>query len=564
MTATAERSAAANVNRDTARLSLAQFIRKGWNSVFTGPFRGGWHIDAIAEHLQAVSMGQIRRLLLIVPPQCSKSVIAGTFWPAWEWTTKPQIRWLFASNSEELALQESMRCRRLVTSEWYRNEFGIPWTMRPDQDTKSHFANTFEGERIAMGFSANVTGQKGNRLVIDDANDAQKVHSEAERKRVNRKFDNGFSDRHIDLNNDPTVVVGQRTHFNDLLGHLLAIGGWDVFHLREEFLPEKRTRWPVMVPLFDPKKGRVEFHRTDPRQFKGELLRPDDFGPSVVRERRRTNLMAYQAKHQGDPRTADGMRFKREWFKQSRWKLAEDGVHIVLQRGEERYTVHPFGVLHRRERYGIVDPSVSKEVTADYMVISTWIITERCDLIWYACSRQRAEIPDQPGILEAEYRAQQHEWCGIEATFGNRALFQFAMRTNLNVRSLDPKQRKKLERAAPAMILCESGRVWLPDQQTARQVGFPLLEVEDEIFSFTGDEEQDEYDDITDTLSYAAEHFLGVDTGGGPNQGPIFITGTPSPGVNMNPNRPNDGTGVPNQPPPGPFSGQPRSRPGTL
>jgi len=232
------------ITRVGAQHSLYRFIRKAWHAVEAAPYRDGWHIGAMAEHLQAVAEGQIKRLLIIVPPQTSKSILCGTFWPAWEWTFQPHKRWLFASNSEDLARAESIRCRKLIESDWYRNTFGIPWELAADKNTVGHYANTTGGERIAKGFGANFTGLKANRVVVDDANDAEKVHSEAERRRVNRKFDNAISDRHLDLNNDPTVIVGQRTHYNDLIGHVMSQGGWHVLHLREQFIPERRTSWP--------------------------------------------------------------------------------------------------------------------------------------------------------------------------------------------------------------------------------------------------------------------------------------------------------------------------------
>lgn len=506
--------------RQSYQMSLARFIRDGWQAVEGRSYRHGWHIDAMAEHLEAVSRGQIKRLLVIVPPQCSKSIIAGTFWPAWEWTFSPFIRWLYASNSDDLAREESLRCRRLIESDWYRQTFGIQWELQDDQNTTDYYQNTAGGARRALGFNAAFTGKKGDRLVIDDANDAEKVYSEAERRRVNRKFDNAISDRHIDLNNDPTVIIGQRVHVNDLIGHVMSQGGWQVLHLREEFIPEKRTKWAVPCHLRGP-DGKTSIYTSDPRQRKGELLRPLDFGPKKVRERRRANLMGYQAKHQGDPRSAEGFRFKAAWFKA--WRFAADMQHIELEDATGVYRVLPMGALNVRERFGICDPAASKKTAADYTVISTFLITARCDLVWLGCRRQRAELPEQPAMLEDEYRKWKMQWVGVEAVFANRFLAQFAYRQRMVTRDLNPHGLDKLAHATSAIALAESGRIWIPDPMAARLVGFPLLDAIDELTSFTGDDQQDEHDDVVDTLSYGVDHFNMVDTGGQASAAPSFI-----------------------------------------
>lgn len=512
--------AAARFTRQTCQYSLRRFMVEGWKEVEGGRYKHNWHIDAMAEHLEAVSLGQIQRLLIIVPPQTTKSVLSGTYWPAWEWTFRPELRWLYTSNNAELAEEESLRCRRLIESEWYRQTFAIPWDLEDDKNTQAYYQNTYGGSRRALGFSAMFTGKKGNRIVVDDPNDAEKVYSEAERRRVNRKFDNAISDRLIDLVNDPIVIIGQRVHINDLIGHVDSQGGWYKLHIREEYIPDVPGR-PAVNTFPVPFHYKGKKYRSDPRKKPGQMLRPKGFGQQQIFQRRRSNLQGYLAKHQGDPRSMEGKQFKASWFRQ--WRFDADLQHILLEDESGSYRVLPLGGFNVRERFGIVDPASSKKTAADFWVCSTFLITQRCDFVWLGCRRDKFLLPDQPRHLIEEYIRHKMMWVGVEEVMSNQFLGQAARKTNMIVRHLDPKGMDKLGRAVPAIVLAESGRIWLPNPHAAALTGFPLLDVLDEVTAFTGDEEQDLHDDIVDTLSYGVDHFNMVDTAGAPGALPGFI-----------------------------------------
>src|SRR5271167_1115067 len=96
-------------------LELGEFVRQAWPIIEPStPFVAGWHIDAIIEHLEAVSYGQIRNLLINVPPRHMKSLLVSVFWPAWEWTRFPERRFLYSSYAAQLSIRDSVKCRRLI------------------------------------------------------------------------------------------------------------------------------------------------------------------------------------------------------------------------------------------------------------------------------------------------------------------------------------------------------------------------------------------------------------------------------------------------------------------
>ena len=95
--------------------TLYGFVEEAWPVLEPEtPFVGGWAVRAICDHLEAVSAGRIRHLLINIPPGFAKSLIVSVFWPAWEWGPNgtPSMRILAASYEEGLAIRDNTRMRR--------------------------------------------------------------------------------------------------------------------------------------------------------------------------------------------------------------------------------------------------------------------------------------------------------------------------------------------------------------------------------------------------------------------------------------------------------------------
>src|SRR5260370_3425335 len=104
---------------------LREFVNQAWLIVEPStPFFPGWHIDAIIEHLEAITRGQLRNLLINVPPRHMKSLLVSVFWPAWEWILYPERRWLYSSYGAQLSIRDSLKCLRLIESPWYQRLWG--------------------------------------------------------------------------------------------------------------------------------------------------------------------------------------------------------------------------------------------------------------------------------------------------------------------------------------------------------------------------------------------------------------------------------------------------------
>src|SRR5262249_21367700 len=116
---------------EQARRSFKEFVIQAWHVLEPNTeLVPGVHIDAICANLQAVTEGRISNLIINVPPGHAKSLLVCVFWPAWVWISNPEARWLFASYREPLAVRDSLKCRRLIESDWYQQRWDSRYQLR--------------------------------------------------------------------------------------------------------------------------------------------------------------------------------------------------------------------------------------------------------------------------------------------------------------------------------------------------------------------------------------------------------------------------------------------------
>lgn len=353
--------------------SLRRFLPVAWPVIEPSPFKANWHIDCICEHLEAVSLRQIMRLIINIPPRHMKSLGVAVVWPAWEWLSNPETRFLFASYAQQLSKRDSVKCRRLVESMGGRREdgtlierigyqgvlklLGHDWTLAGDQNEKLRFENTASGYRLATSVGGTATGEGGDILVIDDPHKADEVDTETGIQRQNALdwMDGTLSSRLNDPRTGRVVVVMQRLHENDVTGHLLDQGGYHHLCLPAEYDPSHPFVYPDHVDL----PGRVEqvpvrdengeiltdeqgepvttpdviAARTlpgDPRTEDGELLWPGHFGPDELAElKRRMGSYRSAGQLQQLPAPPEGGIFKTAWWRYfpPDWLACDPGEH---------------------------------------------------------------------------------------------------------------------------------------------------------------------------------------------------------------------------------------------
>ncbi len=285
--------------------SLREYIQQAWAIIEPGTaFTPGWHIDAIAAHLEAVSRGEIRKLLINMPPRHMKSLAVSVFWPTWEWIRRPELGWLFASYAMSLAVRDSVKCRRIIESTWYQRRWGEAYQLTGDQNVKSRYDNTKMGYRISLSVDSAVTGEGGDRLVVDDPHNVREAESDAVRNATLAWWKESWSTRINDPRSATKVVVMQRVHEEDLSGYLLAEeGDWEHLCLPAEYEPKAQ----ILV-------SKIGWQ--DPRTEPGDLLWPERFGPKELADLKKT-LGSYGAagQLQQRPSPAGGGMLKRFWWR---------------------------------------------------------------------------------------------------------------------------------------------------------------------------------------------------------------------------------------------------------
>src|SRR5829696_8123380 len=193
-------------------------------------FVPNWHLDAITYALSQVASGKINRLIITVPPRHLKSICASVCFPAFLLGHDPTRRIVCVSYSEPLAKKHANDSRALMRSPMYRRLF--PGTrISGEKDTELEFMTTARGFRLATSVGGTLTGRGGNLIIIDDPMKPADAYSESAREQVKQWYGNTLLSRLDNKAKDPIIVVMQRLHVDDLVGHVLEQSGWTVVNL---------------------------------------------------------------------------------------------------------------------------------------------------------------------------------------------------------------------------------------------------------------------------------------------------------------------------------------------
>ncbi len=206
------------------RSSFSLFVERCFRQLHPGvPYYANWHIDMLAGDLEGVRAGRTRRLIVNLPPRHLKSVIASIAFPAWCLGHDPSLQIMCVSYAQDLADKLSRDCRRIMEADWYQSLF--PGTrLSPQRNAVGEFTTTSLGSRFATSVGGVVTGRGADLIIIDDPAKPDEAYSETQRRAVNDWFDRTLISR---LNNKQTgaiLLIMQRLHEDDLVGHLLAVG----------------------------------------------------------------------------------------------------------------------------------------------------------------------------------------------------------------------------------------------------------------------------------------------------------------------------------------------------
>ena len=470
--------------RRRAGASLYEFVKQSWHVMEPGvPFVPSWHIEAICEHLEAVSCGDIQRLLINIPPRHSKSTIVSVAWCAWEWIAQPEQKFLAASYSGTLSIRDNLKARRLIQSPWYQERFGHMFELSGDQNAKQRFENDKTGYRIATSVGGTATGEGGSRLILDDPHGAQDAQSDTMRSTALEWFDMVWSTRLNNPKTDAMVTVMQRLHEKDISGHILEdIGGWE----------------HICIPAeWDGKKRSTVLGSYDPRKVKGELICPDRFGEAeITKLKQLLGTYGSSGQLQQDPSPTEGGILATKHFEL--WPAATrlPQFEYILQSYDtaftERTTGDPtactvWGVFtHRGQRNAMMLDAWDEHLSYPDLrarVIRDWTSQYGADASAKAGMPTKGRRPDR--LL-------------VEAKASGQSLLQDLRLAKVPAVGYNPGQADKVSRAHQAAPTLELGLLWIPESTKnpgqpvswaatfLKQIAkFPVAEHDDYVDTFT-------------------------------------------------------------------------------
>lgn len=331
------------------------------------PFSDNWHLQLIAAKLEACRLGQCRRLIINVPPRSMKSIAASVAFPAWLLGHQPSARIICASYGQDLASKHALDTRIVMEDPFYTEIF--PGTrISAKKQVTSDFITTAQGGRMATSVGGVLTGRGADYLIIDDPLKPDEAVSEVRRQSVNDWFDNTLLSR---LDNKATgviIVIMQRLHLDDLVGHVIEQGGWEVLSLPAIAVEEETHR--IWTPY-------GAYTQVRPA---GQALHPErESLESLDIMRRAMGEYAFAGQYQQDPVPLGGGMVKLDWLLPYEPHELPSGGQVVQS----------------------WDTASKESELADYSVCTTWLVRDK-HFYLVDVLRQRMDYPTLKRAVRAQ------------------------------------------------------------------------------------------------------------------------------------------------------------------
>lgn len=439
------------------RADFTSFIQRSFQTVSPGvDYRHNWHVDAIAWHLQQCLDGSTKRLIITLPPRHLKSICASVALPAWILGHDPQRRIICASYASELTAKHARDCRAVMEAAWYRRIF--PRTrLSLRKSAELDFETTQQGFRYGTSLGGALTGRGGNFLIIDDPIKPSDAMSDVRRKAVKEWFDGTLLSRLDSKKDDVIIVVMQRVHEDDLVGHLLDKDG-DWVHLELPAIADVEQTIPLGP-------DEVYHRRVD------DVLHPDR-EPIEVLDRLKADMgsTAFSAQYLQRPVPVEGNLVKWNWIRVYVHPPAHNDDGRVIQSWD---TASKAGELN------------------DYSACTTWL-KKGDDYYLLDVARRRLEYPYLlKWVIEMAHRFAAHSVL-IEDKGSGTQLIQDLRHRKTGLRPIAiTTDVDKVTRLSNQSAQIEAGHVIIPEEAPwlddfkAELLAFPCGKFDDQVDSLS-------------------------------------------------------------------------------
>jgi predicted phage terminase large subunit-like protein len=421
-------------------------------------FLPNWHIELIAAKLEQVAQGKIRRLIINLPPRNLKSIAASVGFPAWFLGHNPSAHIIAASYGQDLATKFARDTRTIMSSAWYQRMFA---TRISQQRAADDFGTIQGGSRMATSVGGTLTGRGADIIIIDDAMKPEDALSEVLRKKANDWFDSTLLSRLNNKEDGAIVIIMQRLHQDDLVGHVLELDNWEVLSF-PAIAEENETH------IIENALGRRIITRKA-----GEALHPQR--ESVARleaQRRSMNEYNFASQYQQNPMPKGGAMVKHAWL---RWYVP----------GEQ-----PAAFDRVIQSWDTANKSTELN---DYSACTTWGVKGKFFYLLHVL-RRRMDYPDLRRTVITHSQFWKANAVVIEDKASGTQLIQDLQVDlgNYRIRPYEPPTgMDKIMRLHAQTLAFENGQVFLPTVApwladfVSELTGFPGAKYDDQVDSTT-------------------------------------------------------------------------------
>ncbi len=436
----------------------------------TRDFQDNWHLHVLAHRLEQLRLGAIKRLIVNIPPRSLKSHATQVAFVAWLLGHDPSAQIICASYAQDLSNKFASDCRNLMRGRMYRDVFRT--RLSSERPALNELVTTRQGFRLATSVGGVLTGRGADYLIIDDPSKPEEANSDAERKRVNDWFDHTVLSRLNDKQEGRIVIIMQRLHEDDLTGHLMKQGGWEL--LRFPAIAEEDEIYSIP----DGFGGNVTYSRR-----KGEALHPERESLETL-EQLRSSMGSYYfaAQYQQSPAPLGGGIIKESWLKTCSQSARPDSFDYILQSW---------------------DTANKATEISDFSVCTTWGKKGKVLYLLHV-QRKRLDYPSLKRTVVEQARLWGASTILIEDKASGTQLIQELLYEGVHgVRRYEPKPGfDKIQRMFACSNMLENGFVYLPEDAEW------LAEYKHELLVFPNGKYDDQVDSTSQALDWMKQTYL--------------------------------------------------------
>lgn len=442
--------------KEKARTGFLDFVRMMWPS-----FIAGEHHQVMANAFERVARGELKRLIINMPPRHTKSEFASYLFPAWYLGQYPEKKIIQTAHTAELAVGFGRKVRNLIGQEDFQTVFpGI--SLSSDSKAAGRWNTNKRGDYFAIGVGGAVTGKGADVLVIDDPHSEQEAQMGAYNPEVYDRVYEWYTSgpRQRLQPGGAIIIVMTRWSTRDLTGQIIknstqreGSGEWEVIEL-PAILPSGKALWPEFWEL------------EELEALKAELP-----------------VSKWSAQYQQDPTSEEGALIKREWWRE--WEHeAPPQCEAIIQSW---------------------DTAFLKTQRSDYSACTTWGIfhhpddegVTRPNLILLDAYKEKLEFPDLKRAAYDKYWEWEPDQMVVEKKASGAPLIFELRAMGIPVTEFTPSRgQDKIARVNAVTDLFASGVIWTPNKRWADE----LIE---ECAAFpSGD-----HDDLVDSTTQALLRF---------------------------------------------------------